>query len=259
MGRPNSRRVPEYERIASDLRRQIRDGVLGPDEQLPSAAALCDRYGVSMITAKNAINVLRSEGLIYGIPGKGTFVTAQRRLVRSAPHRYFQSDLPTYILEAERAGMRPDVEHLTQTTEARDATARRLEIPAGAAVVETITRTLADGQPMSWSRSWEPLSITGGTPIEHPHEGEYAGRGLAARFGAIGWTVEQVEEHVIVREPSPEERTALAVPAGSPVAEVRQTVRAVRNGEDDLVPVEASDIVFATDRIEFRYLMDRPR
>jgi len=30
--------------------------------------------------------------------------------------------------------------------------------------------------------------------IEHPHEGEYAESDLNARFAAIGWTVEQVEE-----------------------------------------------------------------
>ncbi|HYH31776.1 MAG TPA: hypothetical protein VD903_15465 [Pseudonocardia sp.] len=38
--------------------------------------------------------------------------------------------------------------------------------------------------------------------IEHPHEGEYAESDLNARFAAIGWTVEQVEEHIVVREPT---------------------------------------------------------
>jgi GntR family transcriptional regulator len=73
---------------------------------------------------------------------------------------------------------------------------------------------------MSASRSWEPLAITRGTVIEHPHEGEYAESGLNARFAAIGWTVEQVEEHIIVREPTSDERDDLRIPPGVPVAEI---------------------------------------
>ncbi|WP_158228445.1 GntR family transcriptional regulator [Pseudonocardia sp. MH-G8] len=250
--------MPEYERIAGDIRRQIRDSALAPEDRLPSAAALSDHYGVSMITAKNAMNVLRSEGLIYGVPGKGTFVTAQRRLRRSAPHRYFQGSAPTYVLEAERARMQPRVEHATSRMAATDSVARRLDLSVGDDVAETTTRTFADDRPVSWSYSWEPLAITANTEIEDPHAGAHGGKGLAARFAAIGWTVEQVEENLIIRDATTEERTALALPLGAPVAEVRQTVRAVRDGQDDLVPIEAADIVFATDRIEFNYLMDRP-
>jgi GntR family transcriptional regulator len=256
---PQSRRTPEYAKIASDIREAIKVGTLGPDDQVPSASALCERYGVSMITAKTALNLLRSEGLVYGVAGKGTFVAARRRMIRTAPHRYFQRAERTYVHEAERAGMRPDVEHTTATVSATEWIAQRLDIEPGDPVTETVYRTFSDGRPMSASRSWEPLSITRGTVIEHPHEGEYAESGLNARFAAIGWTVEQVEEHIIVRDPTSAERDDLRIPPGVPVAEIRQTVRAVREDKDDLVPVEAADIVFPTDRYEFRYLMDRPR
>src|SRR5918998_1607318 len=110
-----SRRTPEYARIASDIREAIKIGALGPDDLVSSASALCERYGVSMITAKSALNLLRTEGLVYGVAGKGTFVAPQRRMIRTAPHRYFQRTERTYVHEAERAGMRPDVEHATAT------------------------------------------------------------------------------------------------------------------------------------------------
>jgi GntR family transcriptional regulator len=256
---PRSRRVPEYVRIANDIREAIKDGSLGPDERVPSASTLCDQYDVSMITAKSALNLLRSEGLLYGVAGKGTFVAHQRRMIRTAPHRYFQRAERTYIHEAERAGKQPDVQYVTTTVPASAWVAQRLDIDPDDPVTETVYTTFSDGRPMSSSHSWEPLSITGGTAIEHPHQGEHAQNGLNARFAAIGWTVDQVEEHIVVREPTPTERTALAIPQGVPVAEIRQTVRAVADGQDDLVPVEAADIVFPTDRYEFRYLMDRPR
>ncbi|SEM59784.1 GntR family transcriptional regulator [Nonomuraea pusilla] len=258
-GETGGQKRPAYIRIAGEIREQIKDGALAPDQPVPSAAAICEQYGVSMITAKSALNLLRSEGLVYGIAGKGTFVAPSRKMVRSAPHRYFEGKERTYVQEAERAGLRPDALHQTELAAASEAVAQRLEIAAGDQVMTTRYRVFAEGRPMSISTSWEPLSITGGTPIEHPHQGEYADSGLNARFAAIGWTIEQVEEHLIVRPPTPEETETLTIPDGVHVLEVHQTVRAIQDGTDNLVPVEAADIVFPTDRYEFKYLMDRPR
>jgi GntR family transcriptional regulator len=125
--------------------------------------------------------------------------------------------------------------------------------------VETTYRIFADDRPMSSSTSWEPRAITKGTPVELPHEGPHANDGLYARFASIGWTVEQVEEQIIVRKPDPIESKELAIPDDVHVAEIRQTVRAVKDGTDNLINIEAADIVFPADRYEFRYLMDRPR
>lgn len=255
----SGKRTPAYMRIAEDLREQMRTGALQPDDPVPSAATLCERYSVSMITAKNALNLLRGEGFTYSVLGKGTYVAERQRMIRTAPHRYFRSAERTYVDEAQRTGRRPEVEHSTTFVAADGWISQRLDIEPGARVASTSYFVKADGRPMSKSTSWEPLAITGGTVIEHPHEGPHAKEGLNARFAAIGWTVEQVEEHLIIREPTTEEAAELAVPSGVPVVEVRQTVRAVRNGTDDLVPVEAADIVFPADRYEFHYLMDRPR
>ncbi|MEU9890925.1 GntR family transcriptional regulator [Sphaerisporangium sp. NPDC051011] len=250
---------PAYIRIASDLREQITSGTLMPNDPVPSAAALCQQYDVSMITAKSALNLLRTEGLVYAKAGKGTYVAENRRMTRTAPHRYFEGRERTYVQEAERAGLRPEARHQTTVTPATDTVAQRLEITAGQQVMTTEYRIFAGERPMSKSVSWEPLSITGATIIEHPHQGEHANSGLNARFAAIGWTIEQVEENLIVRPPTPEEAEELAIPEGVHVLEVHQTVRATQEGTDNLVPVEAAVIVFPTDRYQFTYLMDRPR
>jgi len=255
----NSKRTPTYMRIAEDLREQMRVGDLQPDDPVPSAATLCERYGVSMITAKNALNLLRGEGFTYSVLGKGTYVAQRQRMIRTAPHRYFRSAERTYVDEAQRTGRQPEVEHSTTFIAADNWISQRLDIEPGEEVACTTYLVKADGRPMSKSTSWEPLAITGDTVIRHPHEGPHAREGLNARFAAIGWTIEQVEEHLIIREPTSDEAADLAVPSGVQVVEVRQTVRAVRNGADDLVPVEAADIVFPADRYEFHYLMDRPR
>ena len=66
--------TPLYQRIAEDIRHQIRTGQLKPGDQLPSAAALRAKYLVGSTAVRNAMLILRSEGLIEGHQGKGVFV-----------------------------------------------------------------------------------------------------------------------------------------------------------------------------------------
>ena len=81
-------RAPKYHRVADAIRREIRDGTLGPGERLPAETALVDRFRVSLPTVRQALSVLRAEGLIESIHGVGTFVKEQRRLQRRSRGRY---------------------------------------------------------------------------------------------------------------------------------------------------------------------------
>lgn len=63
-----------YERIASDVRAQIEAGLLKPGDKLPSTRELCDQYEVSVTVVRMAVLVLRSEGRVVGVPGKGVYV-----------------------------------------------------------------------------------------------------------------------------------------------------------------------------------------
>jgi DNA-binding GntR family transcriptional regulator len=65
---------PPFRRIADDLRGQIRSGRLQPGDRLPTYAELCERYSVAHMTARSALHVLKSEGLVYGVQGVGSFV-----------------------------------------------------------------------------------------------------------------------------------------------------------------------------------------
>ncbi|MFJ9481165.1 GntR family transcriptional regulator [Streptomyces mirabilis] len=49
-------------------------GRIKPGEQMPSIRELQERFGVANMTARSALNVLRDEGLIYTIHGRGSFV-----------------------------------------------------------------------------------------------------------------------------------------------------------------------------------------
>lgn len=68
---------PLYKKILTDLREEILSGNLAVEEQLPTEKQLSDRYQVSRITSKRALNELEQEGLIYRVRGKGSFVKAK--------------------------------------------------------------------------------------------------------------------------------------------------------------------------------------
>lgn len=65
---------PASQQVADAIRSEIRSGELVPGAKLPSVRDLAKRYSVAPMTAQNAVESLRSEGLIYTSPGRGSFV-----------------------------------------------------------------------------------------------------------------------------------------------------------------------------------------
>jgi GntR family transcriptional regulator len=65
---------PAYLQIAADLRGQIEAGKYGPGDRLPSNRLMSEQYGVAAETLRQALDVLRGEGLIATQSTRGTFV-----------------------------------------------------------------------------------------------------------------------------------------------------------------------------------------
>ncbi len=70
----HDRGVPVYEQLAAILRAQIESGELQPERALPSGKTLVQTYGVARGTVDKAIAVLKAEGLVYVLHGKGVYV-----------------------------------------------------------------------------------------------------------------------------------------------------------------------------------------
>ena len=87
----------------------------------------------------------------------------------------------------------------------------------------TTYRFLADGLPIMLSTSYEPLSITGGTPIESPESGPMTG--VVPRMDSIGQHITEVIEEVSARAPRPFESDSLTLPPGVPVMVIHRTYR----------------------------------
>jgi GntR family transcriptional regulator len=69
---------PLYTQIKDILRTRILEGVYQPHQQMPSESDMTSTFSVSRITVRQALRDLESEGLIFRVHGKGTFVSRPR-------------------------------------------------------------------------------------------------------------------------------------------------------------------------------------
>lgn len=70
----NRSRVPIYEQLINGFKLQIMNGVLLPDEKLPSVRQLAQELTINPNTIQKAYRELEYLGYTYSVPGKGSFV-----------------------------------------------------------------------------------------------------------------------------------------------------------------------------------------
>jgi len=62
------------ERLAKRLSAAVHEGQLAAGNRLPTEQALCEQYGVSRTVVREAISMLKREGMLTSRQGSGTFV-----------------------------------------------------------------------------------------------------------------------------------------------------------------------------------------
>ncbi|MFF9484386.1 GntR family transcriptional regulator [Streptomyces sp. NPDC014676] len=239
---------PAYLRVAGDLRKKIVDGRLPPHTRLPSQARIREEYGVSDTVALEARKVLMAEGLVEGRSGSGTYVRERpvpRRVARSGfrPER----GATPFRQEQADAGVRGTWESSSEQAAAPDAVAGRLGIEPGDRVMRTKYLFREAGEPMMLSTSWEPLALTGRTPVMLPEEGPLGGMGVVERMRAIDVIVDNVTEEVGARPGLAEELVLLGGVPGHVVLVIERTYFA--SGR----PVETADVIIPADRYRAAY------
>jgi GntR family transcriptional regulator len=141
MSSPTDRFVPRYYEIEQALRARV--AKLAPGDPLPSDAELCEEFGVSRMTARNAMAPLVQAGIVQRIPGRGTFV-AQQPVHRQA------GSLISFSDEMRRRGRRPSSRLLTRGTRAgTGAETVSLGLRSGSTVAELVRLRLADDEPIA--------------------------------------------------------------------------------------------------------------
>lgn len=239
---------PAYLRVASDLREKIANGSLPPHTRLPSQARIREEYGVSDTVALEARKVLMAEGLVEGRSGSGTYVRERpvpRRIARSG-YRPVSGATP-FRQEQAAEGARGTWESSSEQEPAGAEVAARLGIEPGERVMRTRYVYRDGGEPMMVSTSWEPLAVTGRTPVMLPEEGPLGGCGVVERMAAIDVVVDNVVEEVGARPGLAEELLTLGGVPGHVVMVVERTYYASGRA------VETADVVVPADRYRISY------
>lgn len=75
-------RLPIYEQLYRSITRMAALGVVDPGEALPSVRSLAQELGVNPNTVQKAYRMLERDGIIYSVPGKGSFAAGDDSAVR---------------------------------------------------------------------------------------------------------------------------------------------------------------------------------
>lgn len=239
-----------YERIAGDLRREIAEKKLLPDETLPSEHTLAARYRVARTTARRAIAELVAEGLILSIAGKGHIVRASQPLVWVASHaernvRTDQSPADVWSQNVREHGRVPSERITVEKALADDRVAGWLALEPGAPVVVRRRIRYVDEEEYQTADSYYPLSIVAGTPIEMP--GDIL-PGVYAIYDQIGRPWVDWRDRIVSRAPTREEAQLLHIPRGVQVTEIFR-----RSYDVNGIPVRLTIFVLPQDRNEIEY------
>jgi len=227
-----ARTSPLYLWLASLLRDQIEAGRLSAHGPVPSERALSERYEVSRMTARHALETLALEGYLYRHPRRGTFV-AEPRL------RFSVGSFTRNMTEADRT---PGTQVLaTATMDPDPLAADLLGVPEGGKVHVLQRLRTAVGEPMAI----ENIQLSAARfpdLLDHDLAGS-----LWAVLGAR-YHVHPVkaDARVVAVALDRFEAEILGVEAGSPAIVLTRTVY---DGEDSVV--ELARDVYRGDRTEF--------
>jgi GntR family transcriptional regulator len=242
--------VPAYRQVAEAIRRQIKAGELPPGAALPSERDLVARFGVSRPTIRDAIKLLRSQGLVVAEHGRGMFVRKAVAVTRLARNRLSRAaradDKHAFLADAASGTFTPSVSVRIRFEPADDTIADTLGIDAGTEVTIRDRIMRADESVVQLAVSFLPRDLTKDTPLEETNTGP---GGLYARLEEAGHVLTHFEEVVGARMPTPQEQSLLQLPDGTPVITVTRVAYTADRA------VEINNMVLAADRYELHYLL----
>ncbi|MDX3183531.1 GntR family transcriptional regulator [Streptomyces sp. ME02-7008A-1] len=246
----------KYREVADDLRRRVNAGEFNEGRRkLPSERDLVQEYKAtttSAMTIRQALGVLRDEGLVESRVGSGWYVAEWRPIVRNALERLFPDrwTAARSMWEVDIEGRDMNVEDLrVQFAAAPGEVARALGVGEEEKVWQRNRRYVVDGVPVMRAVSFIPDEYARNTRIT---EGDTGEGGVYARLREAGHGPVAFQEQVRCRLATAAEVEDLGLANGAPVVE--QYRKAMR--EDGCV-VEVARMIL--DASKFLLVYDFPR
>jgi GntR family transcriptional regulator len=234
--------LPRYYQLKEIMREKILSGEWKPGDLIPSERELGEQYGISRMTARQAITELVNEGLFYREQGKGTFVSR---------HKITQQllNLTGFTEDMKARGQRPGSRVIAACMIAADeGLADRLRIKPGQLIFCLQRLRLADDEPLAIEIS--NLSFIGCERLlEDDLEKNSLYRLLEEKYGQPLMEAEQEIEAGLM---GPEEAGLLKVSTGSAALFIRRTTYTERDQ-----PIEYAKSVYCGNKYIFFTHMKR--
>ncbi|MEO7003327.1 MAG: GntR family transcriptional regulator [Ktedonobacterales bacterium] len=228
--------VPRYHQLKEILRERIRTGEWKPGDLIPSERELSETYGLSRMTARQAITDLVNEGVFYREQGRGTFVTRHKITQQLMRLTGFTEDISA-------RGGQPGTKLLSaQMIPADEGTAERLRIAVGEPIYRIERLRLADSEPLAIERSqlyFKQCERLLDEDVEH----NSLYRLLETKYAV---PLMEAEQEIEAGLAGTEEAELLAVPVGSAVLYTRRTTYTDRNQ-----PIEYATSVYCGSKYVF--------
>ncbi|HZO71958.1 MAG TPA: GntR family transcriptional regulator [Ktedonobacteraceae bacterium] len=234
--------LPRYYQLKEILRERIRSGEWKPGSLIPSERELSEKYGISRMTARQAITDLVNEGIFYREQGKGTFVS-NRKITQQLIH------LTGFTEDIRARGQLPSTKVLSaEMSPADEATAEKLRIEPGTLIFRLQRLRLADDEPLAIEVS--QIHFKGCERLlEEDLEHNSLYRVLESKFGIMLMEADQELEAGLVGN---DEAQILNIEPGSPVLFTRRTTYTERNQ-----PIEYARAMYCGHKYTFYTHMKR--
>lgn len=254
--------VPVVDQIADWLRGQIISGELAPGAELPSTEELTKRWGCAPLTARQAVDVLKSEGRVTTSRGRRPVVRTPPRRIRIAMDLAQQQKDLVLRPESERAALgaiemtvgvsidHTKFSHKYDVIEAETELADEFGIPAGTAVQR---RTYEQTDPqtgylLSFSISYIPVAFIESNKALLDERNEPWPGGHQHQLYTVGIELEKFVRRVTAYQPTPGDRQLWGMEPGVAMLHVRSY-----SVDIDGRTVELSDAVYPADRTEIEF------
>lgn len=214
-----NRALPEggkARRVFLLLRDEIFGGAHAPGALLPAEQRLADRFGVSRVTVRRALDALVGEGLIEKRVGAGAQVTARAGLTEP-----IRADIGSLIPQLVEMGEATTVRLLSFSyLSAPDTVARAMGYPNGLHAQKAVRVRMVRGEPFSHLTTYVPEAIAC-----NYSESDLATTPLFRLLERSGVRVEAAHQSVSAALASPQIAQVLGIAVGSALLSIRRIVR----------------------------------
>ena len=230
---------PKYFIVKKAIVENIDNDLYHSNEAIPSEKKLMEFYNVSRITIRKAIDELVTEGYLYKIQGKGTYVKADE-----GSNNLFSITSSTE--DVQKMGMKPSKKTKISRIEfASPKRAKALEISTNDQV-EVIGRiSYADLEPLNYTIAFLPEKIFPGlTEYDLEHESLY--KLINDQYGVRITKARRTIEAVLAKD---EIAKYLEIEEGMPVILFRCVTYGIVSGKE--TPIEYFKCYYRTDKYKF--------